>query len=1017
MNMVQQSPTTRWKNRAVQGCRRGTIYLCVPGVTRTAMSCVIVLCTMVQLVAAEDDLLRAHGQSFQMPYYSLLWDPLDRDRLLGLAVEGRELRASNVVHLEPFINATSLTWFEQSPIRITDTENQLANRYNAAGSAKVTGPGRRQNGSGPQHSIAPLNSGVNYFRTIPGGDFRVPQFWAPFSPVPPFFLGPGGANDSANFNLGFTAASRYTVTNVYGTNAQLLIHNDAVRLELSDDYTLGQGNNALGLRVGTVPGGTGDLVIAGSGIFRPGSTFIGMEPGATGHVTLDGVEWDGSGSTANIIGYFGPGSLTIRNGGVKTTPGLTSIGLNPSANGSMTVTDPGSSWSLNALLVGGSGTGSLDISEGGSVSTQGIRIAEGSNSSGTVTVHGPSSTLTTDLQFFVGQGGNATLIISNGGSVVNHMHPALTITSIVAGIFQNSVGTVTVTGDGSTWLNHGGLSVGGVGTGTLTISDGGQVLSKAVAPPWNGGFDIYAGVIGSSSSGTGSVYVTGEGSNWTADGQLDVGRSGTGWLEIDSGGSVDSFRGKVGVNAGSFGSVVVAGEGSSWNNSSWVLIGESGSGTMAISDGASVTSSIGEIAVEPGSSGHVFVTGSDSSWFNTSALRVGIEGNATLTIEEGGSVRGSFIPIATEANSSGTVIVSGAGSVLTLGDLGLDGLNVGFRGEGMLAVFDGGQVTGGGFATIGFEGNGVVNVMGPGAKFALLGLTSIGGLGGGNGVLNVSAGGAVNTGNGIIAEGVGSTGAVTIMGSGSSWTGTGNFSVGHQGAGTLLVENGALLLNTSGHIGWFSGSTGTATVRGAGSTWNNNGSLIVGQSGTGTLIVEEGGRVFSAVARIGELAGSEGLVSVTGDGSNWNISELLEIGRQGTGTLLVGRGSMINVGTDFYIGANLDNTLGFIVTGAEPSQYGRMEVMNDMTLVGGTFQVLLDGYAPVFGDMFDLFDFGGTLSGTFAAIDLPALSPGLLWDTSTLYTQGIVSVIPEPSSLGLILPPLLALMLRRHRCK
>ena len=39
-----------------------------------------------------------------------------------------------------------------------------------------------------------------------------PTFWTPFDLVPPptFLLGPGGAADTANFNLGVTPANRYT---------------------------------------------------------------------------------------------------------------------------------------------------------------------------------------------------------------------------------------------------------------------------------------------------------------------------------------------------------------------------------------------------------------------------------------------------------------------------------------------------------------------------------------------------------------------------------------------------------------------------------------------------------------------------------------------------------------------------------------------------------------------------------------------------------------------------------------
>jgi autotransporter-associated beta strand protein len=58
------------------------------------------------------------------------------------------------------------------------------------------------------------------------------------------------------------------------------------------------------------------------------------------------------------------------------------------------------------------------------------------------------------------------------------------------------------------------------------------------------------------------------------------------------------------------------------------------------------------------------------------------------------------------------------------------------------------------------------------------------------------------------------------------------------------------------------------------------------------------------------------------------------------------------------------------------------------------------------GDSFNLFDWG-SVSGTFATLDLADLSAyGLAWDSSALYTTGVLSVttaaIPEPSTYALI---------------
>jgi len=71
---------------------------------------------------------------------------------------------------------------------------------------------------------------------------------------------------------------------------------------------------------------------------------------------------------------------------------------------------------------------------------------------------------------------------------------------------------------------------------------------------------------------------------------------------------------------------------------------------------------------------------------------------------------------------------------------------------------------------------------------------------------------------------------------------------------------------------------------------------------------------------------------------------------------------------------------------------------------GGTLTVTNLGGALQAGDSFQLFS--GSITGMFAATNLPALSPtNLFWDTSELNSQGIISVALEPAAVPTILPP------------
>ena len=128
------------------------------------------------------------------------------------------------------------------------------------------------------------------------------------------------------------------------------------------------------------------------------------------------------------------------------------------------------------------------------------------------------------------------LTIQSGGTVTDAFG--------AVGNLPGSQGTVTVTGAGSTWTNIGNVVVGGLGTGTLTIQNGGTVNS-------GGG-----GSVGQSVGSAGTVTVTGPGSSWNngPGGGLNIGSFGTGTLTIANGGTVintTAFTANIGNGAGS----------------------------------------------------------------------------------------------------------------------------------------------------------------------------------------------------------------------------------------------------------------------------------------------------------------------------------------------------------------------------------------------------------------------------------------------------------------------------------
>lgn len=152
----------------------------------------------------------------------------------------------------------------------------------------------------------------------------------------------------------------------------------------------------------------------------------------------------------------------------------------------------------------------------------------------------------------VGNFGSGTLTIQNGGT--------LSSGAVTLGNNTGSIGIVTLDGAASSWTNSGIVFVGRSGTGTLTIRNGGKLNSSGVST-------IFGGILGDASGSSGAVTVDGAQSSWTNFALLAVGGSGTGSLTISNGGAVSSVRTFVGLNSGSSGNATVDGIGSTWTAS------------------------------------------------------------------------------------------------------------------------------------------------------------------------------------------------------------------------------------------------------------------------------------------------------------------------------------------------------------------------------------------------------------------------------------------------------------------
>ncbi|RME34397.1 MAG: hypothetical protein D6786_05035 [Gammaproteobacteria bacterium] len=142
--------------------------------------------------------------------------------------------------------------------------------------------------------------------------------------------------------------------------------------------------------------------------------------------------------------------------------------------------------------------------------------------------------------------------------------------------------------------------------------------------------------------------------------------------------------------------------------------------------------------------------------------------------------------------------------------------------------------------------------------------------------------------------------------------------------------------------------------------------------------------------------------------------------------LVTGNGTFTGAGTKHFAGGlNPGSSPGLLTLGGDVQFLGGDLIMelggttpgtehdkivftseSTVTIDGTALQVeWWGGFTAAAGDLFDLFDWNGVLTGSFVPVNLPSLDPGLAWDTSDLYNGGTlkVSAVPLPPSLWLAL--------------
>ncbi len=361
---------------------------------------------------------------------------------------------------------------------------------------------------------------------------------------------------------------------------------------------------------------------------------------------------------------------------------------------------------------------------------------------------------------------------------------------------------------------------------------------------------------------------------------------------------------------------------------------------------------------------------------------------------------------------------------------------------GHLVVEDASVLSNTGSAKVGsLSGVGTATVSGAGSQWT----NTLGFLVGhnGDGTLNILNGGVVTNSTGYVGSEY-STSTATVSGTGSHWQNNDGLLIGgYEASGTLNIMNGGLVTNQHGVVGTFAYGTGVVTVSGSNSRWESSGKLDVGLEGKGTLTVEQQGVVTSVGATVSLTDTSRGVATVTGSGSRWENEGTFQVGSQPTaiGKLSVDDGGVVastellsvgNFGTltgnGGVVMADVSNAglvspglatgldAGVLTIDGDFSQSGRMLIelagtnAFDQLIVGGQASLggvidinLIDGFSPVAGNSFQILDFGSFVDAGYAFdfTDAPLSHWAWSWDTSQFDTTGVITVVPEPSSLVL----------------
>jgi T5SS/PEP-CTERM-associated repeat protein len=850
------------------------------------------------------------------------------------------------------------------------------------------------------------------------------------------FDGVLGNNASSSNNAVVVTGPNSTWTNFadfvvgfFGSSNQLTVDNGGViRCDSGNIGGFGRGNQALVTGPGSLWSFTGDhffvggggsanqLVISNGAVIQDNFAYIGEDFSGSNNlavVTGSGSVWGNANELA--VGDFGPGNrLIVTNGGVVFAGSNLFVGKGLNSTNNQVVVDGGILRATN-----GAGIATLDVRRGTCVLNSGTMEAD---------LLLLTNTLQGQFQF-------------NGGTLITRglTRPSITefvldgspaspaIWDVRAGVNTHTLQSLLIVGFNSS-INQLLITNGALLTGFMH-----GVLG------WNAGANSNA------------ASISGSGSQWRlGNNNLYLGNAGSNnRLLVSNGGSVSDRNGYLGEVAGSSGNLAwISGSGSVWSNAGSIYVGDFGSANQLVisNAGCVVVGTNGIIGASQATSNNaVLVTDPGSRWFIQQDLYVGSNSPLNrLTIANGAMVTnrnaivGYWIPPGTPTMSN-EVLVTGAGTLWNISNL----LAVGWNANSNRLTISNGAVVKSFRCDIteSLSTNNTIVVTGPGSALTNRGALIVGANTGGSCRLIVSNAATVESGSATIGAAGDSTNfEASVSGAGSVWVNRGGLVLGPGSYSRLVVTNGGGVVSLGDVLLGVNPATNNRIIVDGGALWVTNiaanalleirrgtnilnGGLIeadivrmtnsplsILQFNGGTLAAKSSKIYSGTILRLGNGV-SPAMMLLAGNGlHDWAGNLLVQVA---SNAVVTGNGIVVG-GITFQNGSTLlpGTSIGKIIFTNSPTLQGSviMEISKNSAALtndqvqgivgtltyGGTLAVTNIGpSALTAGDRFQLFN-ASAYAGSFAAITLPPLAPGLAW-TNKLLVDGSIEVATGPS--------------------